>query len=150
MNKPKEKPGINSPITSLLKKDSRKAWDLIKKINSNGPPPRHPTLSKANELALEFVNRSKTENLPLESQHILTLYIYKKHTPELIKPYINLIPIMIKTSLSTKLILSFKRKNAPHLVKITYTISCYITLTIKHEIKCSPFLTNFLSLKLSL
>ena len=48
----------------IIKKNSRKAWDLIKKVNSTGPPPRHPNpLTKANELANDFANRSKSSNL---------------------------------------------------------------------------------------
>ena len=36
-NKLKEKHGKISPKILLLKKNSRKAWDLIKKVNYTGP-----------------------------------------------------------------------------------------------------------------
>ena len=110
------------------KKNSRKARDLIKKVNSTGPPPRHPNpLTKANELANDFANGSKSSNLSPITLNPLQIYtdIAQKrintalHTPD---------PIYDQefTNIELDTILQKKKRTAPgqhyiHHLMIHYT-----------------------------
>ena len=133
----------------IIKKNSRKAWDLIKKVNYTGPPPRHPNpLIKANELAYDFANRSKSSNLSpiaLNSLQIYTDIAQNRintaiHTPD---------PIYDQefTNIELDTILQRKKRTAPGQDNIHHLMIHYINDKTRNQLL--TFLITFLLINLS-